>query len=146
MEWLYTSRDFDDYDLHLECWASTPGNSGISIQDLSEARCGVADRPDFTCTPTWLGYEIQINTESSDQWSTGSIYRLAQARRGIELIGEWNRMNIESRADLIRVYVNGELASEHPGDPARPKEGPIGLQLHDLHSFVMFRNIRILEH
>ena len=32
-----------------------------------------------------------------------------------------------------------------PGDPERSKTGPIGLQLHDQFSFVMFRNIRIRE-
>ena len=33
------------------------------------------------------------------------------------------------------------LAAEHAGDPERPLKGPISLQLHDIHSFVMFRNI-----
>ena len=34
---------------------------------------------------------------------------------------------------------------EHAGDPARSKVGPIGLQLHDMTSIVMFRNIRMKE-
>ena len=144
--WLYTTKDFGEYDLHVEYWVNTPGNSGISIRDPSQARCGVAERPDFSCTPSKQGYEIQINSEYSDRWSTGSIYGLAMAKQGLEVPGEWNRINIESRTDGIRVFVNGELAAEHPGDPERPKEGPIGLQLHDIHSFVMFRNIWILEY
>ena len=144
--WLYTVHDFEEYDLHLEYWVNTPGNSGISIRDPSQARCGIAERPDFSCTPSKLGYEIQINSEYSDKWSTGSIYGLAKARDGLAVPGEWNRINIESRTDAIRVYVNGVLASEHPGDPQRPGKGPIGLQLHDLHSFVTFRNIWILEY
>ena len=144
--WLYTTEEFEEYDLHLEYWVNTPGNSGISIRDPSQASCGVAERPDFKCTPSKLGYEIQINSEYSDRWSTGSIYGLARGRPGLEISGEWNRINIESRADAIRVFVNGELAAEHPGDPERPKRGPIGLQLHDIHSFVMFRNIWILEY
>lgn len=143
--WLYTKREFGEYDLHLEYWVNTPGNSGVSIRDPSLARCGIAERPDFACTPSKLGYEIQINSEYSDRWSTGSIYGLARAPAGLQRIGEWNRLNIESRTDAIRVYVNGQLASEHPGDPERPGRGPIGLQLHDLHSFVQFRNIWILE-
>ena len=44
-----------------------------------------------------------------------------------------------------KVYVNGELVAEHAGDPKRPLTGPIGLQLHDQTSFVMFRNIYLLE-
>ena len=143
--WLYTNRDFEEYDLHLEYWVNTPGNSGISIRDPSRARCGIAERPDYDCTPSKLGYEIQIDSEYTGRWSTGSIYGFARAPEGLQKVGEWNRINIESRKDSIKVYVNGELASEHAGDPERPTKGPIGLQLHDVHSFVMFRNIWILE-
>ena len=124
---------------------NTPGNSGISIRDPSRARCGIAGRPDYDCTPSKLGYEIQIDSEYTGRWSTGSIYGFARAPEGLQKVGEWNRINIESRNDSIKVYVNGALASEHAGDPQRPTKGPIGLQLHDVHSFVMFRNIWILE-
>ena len=144
--WLYTKNEYEEYDLHLEYWVNTPGNSGISIRDPSQASCAIAERPDYSCTPSKQGYEIQIDSEYTGKWSTGSIYGLARAKEGLEVVGEWNRINIESRADAIRVYVNGVLAAEHPGDPKRPKKGPIGLQLHDVHSFVMFRNIWILEY
>ncbi len=144
--WLYTRSDYAEFDLHLEYWVNTPGNSGISIRDPSQAKWGISSPPDFTKTPSKLGYEIQINSEYSDRWSTGSIYGFARAREGLQVVGEWNSLNIESREDAIRVYVNGVMASEHTGDPKRPKTGPIGLQLHDMHSFVMFRNIWILEY
>lgn len=143
--WLYTDREFEEYDLHLEYWVNTPGNSGISIRDTSRARCGVARQPDYDCTPSKVGYEIQIDSEYTGRWSTGSIYGLARAPEGLQRVGEWNRINLESRKESIRVWVNGVLAAEHPGDPKRPTRGPIGLQLHDVHSFVMFRNIWILE-
>lgn len=143
--WLYTKRDYQEYDLHLEYWVNTPGNSGISIRDPSKARCGTAERPDFNCTPSKQGYEIQIDSDYTGKWPTGSIYGLARAPEGLANLGEWNRLNIESRKDAIRVYVNGKLAAEHPGDSGRPAAGPIGLQLHDVHSFVMFRNVWILE-
>ncbi len=143
--WLYTDREFEEYDLHLEYWVNTPGNSGISIRDPSQARCGIAEQPDFKCTPSKQGYEIQIDSGYSGRWATGSIYGLVRATEGLQRIGEWNRINIESRRESIKVHVNGVLAAEHAGDPNRPMKGPIGLQLHDLHSFVMFRNIWILE-
>ncbi|MSV30706.1 MAG: DUF1080 domain-containing protein, partial [Bryobacterales bacterium] len=50
-----------------------------------------------------------------------------------------------SRNDKISIRLNGKLVAEHAGDPGRPKAGPIGLQLHDQFSVVMFRNIRIRE-
>jgi hypothetical protein len=37
------------------------------------------------------------------------------------------------------------VVTEYEGDPARPKTGPIGLQLHGRSGPVMFRNIRIRE-
>jgi hypothetical protein len=43
------------------------------------------------------------------------------------------------------VRLNGQIATEGPGDTARSKTGPIGLQLHDQFTFAMFRNIRIRE-
>lgn len=144
--WLYTRKEFTEFDLHLEYWVNTPGNSGISIRDPSWARCAIAEQPDYDCTPSKQGYEIQIDSDYTGRWATGSIYGLARAPEGLAVVGQWNRLNIESRADAIRVYVNGTLAAEHAGDPNRPKKGPIGLQLHDVHSFVMFRNIWILEY
>jgi hypothetical protein len=52
---------------------------------------------------------------------------------------------VSVRDNLIRVYLNGVLVMEHPGDPQRPKRGPIGLQLHDPETVVLFRDIRIRE-
>lgn len=142
--WLYTKAEYDEFDLHLEYWVRTPGNSGISIRDPSRAQWGIAHPPDFKKTPSKLGYEIQINSEWPDRWPTGSIYGLAAAKEGLERKGEWNSLNIESRQDGIRVFINGVLAAEHEGDPDRPLTGPIGLQLHDQSSVVMFRDIWLL--
>ena len=58
---------------------------------------------------------------------------------------DWNTMEISSRKDKIRVMLNGRVVAEHAGDPERSKVGPIGLQLHDQFSIIMFRNVRIRE-
>ena len=143
--WIYTKKDYDEFDLHLDYWVRTPGNSGVSIRDPSRAEHGLTHPPDFSKTPSKLGYEIQINSEWHDPWPTGSIYGLAKAKEGVQKPGEWNSLNVESRRTGIKVYVNGELVAEHAGDPKRPLTGPIGLQLHDQTSFVMFRNVYLLE-
>jgi hypothetical protein len=54
-------------------------------------------------------------------------------------------MEISSRNDKITISLNGRVVAEHAGDPKRPKVGPIGLQLHDQFSIIMFRNVRIRE-
>jgi hypothetical protein len=143
--WLYTKKEYEEFDLRFEYWVRTPGNSGISIRDPSRAKCGLTLPPDFSKTPSKLGYEIQINSQWPDRYPTGSIYGLASAETGLQNDGEWNAMNVESRKGGIRVLVNGIVAAEHAGDPARPNQGPIGLQLHDQSSVVLFRNIWIRE-
>jgi len=142
--WLYTKREFDEYDLYLEFWTRLGGNSGISIRDSSRARWAVGAQWDPERTPSHIGYEIQISNGYPDRYPTGSIYLLAAAREP-DMRNDWNSLEIESRHDRIRVKLNGKLVAEHPGLPDRPRVGPIGLQLHDRLSLVMFRNIRIRE-
>ena len=54
-------------------------------------------------------------------------------------------MAVALAAEGARVALNGRTVAEHAGDPRRPKAGPIGLQMHDQFSLIMFRNIRIRE-
>ena len=144
--WLYTKRnDFAEFDLHVEFWTRTNGNSGISIRDTSRAKYGVTTPPDYKRTPSKIGYEIQINNRYPDPHPTGSIYGFDDAKPGAMREDDWNSLDISSRNDKISIRLNGKLVAEHAGDPARPKAGPIGLQLHDQFSVVMFRNIRIRE-
>jgi len=144
--WLYTRRnDYAEFDLHLEFWTRVMGNSGISLRDPSRAKCGITAPPDTKCTPSKVGYEIQINNQYPDPHPTGSIYGLVDAKVGAQKDNEWNALDIESRNDVIRIKLNGVVVAEHPGDPQRPKIGPIGLQLHDQFCVIMFRNIRIRE-
>lgn len=144
--WLYTKRnDYVQFDLHVEYWMRNCGNSGVSIRDTSRAKYAVVAPVDFKKTPSKIGYEIQINNNYPDPHPTGSIYTFTDAKTGAQIDDDWNELDIESRNDLIRVKLNGQVVAEHPGDPARSKTGPIGLQLHDQYSVGMFRNVRIRE-
>ncbi len=152
--WLYTVRnDFGEFDLHVEYFIPPQGNSGVSIRDVSRAHYAIREPADaapplttkLKGSPAHIGYEIQIIDRDSADFPSGSVYLFAAAKTGLHKSGAWNSLDIESRNALIRVKVNGQLAAESPGDPARSKTGPIGLQLHDQFSFAMFRNIRIRE-
>ncbi len=144
--WLYTMRnDFGEFDLHVEYWTKTSGNSGVSIRDTSRARWAIVTPADFTKTPSKIGYEIQINNRYPDPHPAGSIYGFVDAPKDLTHEDDWNVLDIMSRNDKITVMLNGHLAAEHPGDPKRSKTGPIGLQLHDQFSVIMFRDIRIRE-
>jgi hypothetical protein len=143
--WLYTVKEYRQFDLELEYWLRVRGNSGISLRDPSRAKYGVTMPPDFSRTPSKLGYEIQLNNLYPDKYPSGSIYTFASAKPGAQRDNQWNKLRIESRDDMISVFINGQKVAEHAGDPQRPKTGPIGLQLHDQLSVVMFRNIRLRE-
>jgi hypothetical protein len=144
--WLYTIRnDFGEFDMHLEYWTKTTGNSGVSIRDTSRAAWAISNPPDFKKTPSKIGYEIQINNRYPDPHPSGSIYGFVDAPKEIQFEDDWNTMDISSRNAKITVMLNGKLAAEHPGDPQRSKTGPIGLQLHDQFCIIMFRNVRIRE-
>jgi hypothetical protein len=144
--WLYTIRnDFGEFDLHLEYWTKTTGNSGVSIRDTSRAAWAINTPADFTKTPSKIGYEIQINNRYPDPHPSGSIYGFVDAPKTLQFDDDWNSMDISSRNDKITVTLNGKLAAEHSGDPKRSKTGAIGLQLHDQFSIIMFRNVRIRE-
>lgn len=151
--WLYTEREFGEFDLHVEYLIPPRGNSGISIRDVSRAHY-VIDQPDdppvdqrtkLKGSPAHIGYEIQIIDPDNNSYASGSIYLFQAARTGVQKPGAWNSMDIESRNEIIRVKINGQPVAESPGDPARSKTGPIGLQLHDQFTFATFRNIRIRE-
>jgi type 1 glutamine amidotransferase len=148
--WLYTKAEYDEFDLHVEYLLPPRGNSGVSIRDRSRAHSAIdesdAARPDLAgypkTTPAHVGYEIQI-IDYDDSNPTGSIYSLVPARKSVHRPGLWNSLDIESRHARIRVRLNGQIGAQDPGEPDRPKTGPIGLQLHDRFSTVMFRNLRI---
>jgi hypothetical protein len=142
--WLYTSKEFGEYDLHVEFWLRWGGNSGVSIRDSSRARYAHGAEWDPKRTPSHIGYEIQIANDG-DEYGTGSVYLFAKAKTGLQRDFDWNSLDIECRKDMIRVKLNGHPVAESAGDPARPKVGPIGLQLHDHKCVAMFRNIRIQE-
>jgi type 1 glutamine amidotransferase len=151
--WLYTAREFTNYDLHLEYWIPAGSNSGISIRDRSRAHHAIgetdAERPDLgsfpKTTPAHIGYEIQVTGDEDEKFPSGSVYTFVAAKSGVQRKAAWNSMEIESRDGAIRIRLNGVEVCRFAGDAARSKTGPIGLQLHDQFTTAMFRNIRIRE-
>ena len=141
--WLYTLAEFEEFDLHLEYLTPMGGNSGVSIRDHTRGKFAIGPVPDYDKTPAHHGYEIQILNGVKTKYPSGSIYLFAPAAFGSEKVNDWNSLDIESRKDIIRIKLNGKEVASHAGDPARPKNGPIGLQLHDRFNVIQFRDIRI---
>jgi hypothetical protein len=144
--WLYTKKEFGQYDLHVEWWTRRGGNSGVSIRDTTRGiHSTIGPQTDKNKTPSHSGYEIQISNGYKDQYPTGSVYLFDTAKTGAQHDDDWNTFDIEVRDSMIKVKLNGTLVSQYKGEPGRPLKGPLGLQLHDPTSIAMFRNIRIKE-
>lgn len=142
--WLYSRREFTPpYTFEAEYLLKRGGNSGISIGDKSRAKYAVTNPPDFSKTPSKLAYEIQLNRSRVDTKASGSIYGLADAKGRFDHDG-WNKLKIEVLPHLIKVWINDQLAAEHPGVEGRDKSGPIGIQLHDRNTEVQFRNLVVI--
>ena len=140
--WLYTKDEFDQFDLHVEYWLPAGGNSGISLRDSSRGKQSYGDGTRKDAGPHRLR-DSAPRRRGREEFLSGSIYDVAPAPGGLELKNDWNVIVIESRHDRIRVRLNGKLAAESPGVADRPLKGPVGLQLHDAFSWVLFRNIRL---
>src|ERR1700682_789537 len=100
--WLYTKKEFGEYDLHLEYWLRQGGNSGVSIRDNSRAQFAQGASWDAKRTPSHIGYEIQIANDN-DEFGTGSVYLFAKAKPGFQRDFDWNSLDIESRKNMIAV-------------------------------------------
>ncbi len=123
--WLYTRRnDFGEFDLHVEYWTKTTGNSGVSIRDTSRAKWAITTPPDYTRTPSKIGYEIQINNRFPDPHPSGSIYGFMDAPKDVQHDDDWNAMDISLRNDKITIRLNGRVVAEHGGDRSAPRPGP----------------------
>jgi len=143
--WLYTKKEFGEFEFEVEFWTRNRGNSGISILDTSRGHFSFGPQYVRMKTPSNMGYEIQISYDYPDDYSTGSIYNFVKAKAGAQKQDDWNKMNIEHRNGMVRVKLNGQLVAERARDANRGAAGPIGFQLHDKYSVVMFRHPRIRE-
>lgn len=143
--WIYTKKEFGEFEFEVEFWTRDRGNSGISILDTSRGHFSFGPQYVRMKTPSNMGYEIQISYGYPDSYTTGSVYNFVKAKTGPQKDNDWNTMNIMHRNGMVSVKLNGQLVAEHPRDANRPAAGPIGFQLHDKYSIVMFRHPRIRE-
>lgn len=130
--YLYTSRQFGEFELNLEWrYKSDPnGNSGILVFTQNDRRLW----------PTSI--QIQLH-----QPEAGSVFPSGDAvtdhtvkTEGLaKPVGEWNQCQVVSRAGRILVHVNGKKAGEVSG--CKPTSGCIAIQSEG--SVVHFRRITV---
>jgi len=83
--WLYTKKEFQEYDLSFEYWLRLGGNSGVSIGDRLRARDAVDPKTNGWPTPARTAYEVNLDNGPGGGYDiSGSIYKLAQAEPGAQ--------------------------------------------------------------
>lgn len=74
--WLYTEREFGEFDLHVEYLLPPGGNSGISIRDVSRGHYAI-DESDHSAvlelTKLKGSHEIQLIDSDSEHYPSGSV-------------------------------------------------------------------------
>lgn len=126
------------------------GNSGVFIR--------LPEKPADPWYGVHNGYEVQIDAEGDEWHATGALYSLAKTAKGHQKPnGEWNTLDIQLRGQITTVFLNGVKVNEFRGDQPvperkqwyepvrgpRPDSGYIGLQNHDSHSTVYFKEISV---
>lgn len=136
--WLFSDREYDDFELEFEFKLGELGNSGCALRAP-----GYGD-------PAFDGLELQMadlryNPEAKHSELTGGIYRAIAPRRQVYKPTEWNRYEVRLKGPRLRVTLNGELIHDldlddygetvkrHDGSDAppikdRPRRGHIGFQ------------------
>jgi len=129
--YLVTTREFDNFDLHVEWWVNEGANSGVFLR---------VPKPDVPLDQK-TGVEVNIS-DTHKTWPTGSINEVAKVGVALETINTWNTYDITANGPHIVVKLNG-VTTVDAQDP-RHTHGPVGVQYCCRSGHVVkFRNIRI---
>jgi hypothetical protein len=90
--WIYTKKEFSEFEFEVEFWTRARGNSGISILDTSRGHFSFGPQYVRMKTPSNIGYEIQISYGYPGRLHTGSIYNFVKAKVGAQKENDWNKM------------------------------------------------------
>ena len=162
-EAIWTKKDYDNFIVDLEFKTAEGTNSGVIVY--------------CTDMQNWIpnSVEIQIADDFSEEWAKqpatwhcGAIFgHLAPTKSMVKRPGEWNRMTVTCRDQMIYVMINGEMVSvmnmalwtsaktnpdgsEIPSwlntpFAELPTHGNIGLQGKHAGAPIYFRNMKIRE-
>lgn len=150
---LYTDKEYGDFEFRFEFKLPPGANNGIGI------------RTPISANPAYAGMEIQVLDNTADRYKNlkpyqyhGSVYGVVAAKRGhLKPIGEWNQQTILCKGSHVTVILNGETiidadvkaaakdgAADGKSHPGLDREkGYICFCGHG--SAVEFRNVRIQE-
>lgn len=142
------STDFTDFIFTCEMKWEVDCNSGVMFRART--------KPGKNDSVTVYGPQAEMEGFSKDRHWSGGIYGQScggffyplwlkehQAARAAAREGEWNRLTISARGNVVRTWVNGVPAAHWVDDGSYPR-GFFGLQIHKgQQGTVLWKNIRV---
>lgn len=115
---LYTEKEYADFELRLEYKLSKAANSGVAIRAPREG------------DPAYVGMEIQLIDDEgfpatlADWQKTGSIYNVVpSSKTNNKPVGEWNTLRVICNGLKVTVEVNGTTVLDADLKESREKKG-----------------------
>lgn len=150
-----TRRDFTDFIFTCDIKWEVDGNTGVMFR--AKTKPNPKAKADSNKTKVVYGPQVEMEEASKGRHWSGGIYgqscggyfyplwlkKHAKARQAIK--EGWNRVTIEAKGNVIKVWVNGVPVS-HWVDDGTYSSGFFGLQIHKgKQGTVLFNNIRVKE-
>jgi hypothetical protein len=140
--------DFTDFVFTCEMKWEVDCNSGVMFRAQT--------KPGKNDTETVFGPQAEMEGFSKDRHWSGGIYGQScggyfyplwlkehEDARAAAKEGEWNRLTISAKGNIVKTWINGVPASHWVDDGSYP-EGFFGLQIHKgAEGTVLWRNIRV---
>ncbi|MEM9587597.1 MAG: DUF1080 domain-containing protein, partial [Planctomycetota bacterium] len=140
--------DYDNFIFTCDLFWEVDGNSGVMFR--------AQEKPRNDGDVTVFGPQAEMEGFSRDRGWSGGVYgqscggffyplwlkEHAEARTALKK-GEWNRITISAKGNVVKTWVNGVPAAHWVDDGSYPK-GFFSLQIHKGNEgTVRFKNIRV---
>jgi hypothetical protein len=135
--YLSTSREFKDFELQLEFFQESKGNSGVFFHSQVEG----------TKVSGWQAEVAPPGLHTGgiyESYGRGWLIKPLPEKEKFLQAGKWNSMRIVVRGDRVTTWLNGEQMIDLTDSKIGSVSGRISLQIHDGGGVrVRWRNLRI---
>lgn len=140
--YLYTDNQYSDYKLTLEWrWVGEATNSGVFIHMRGENKAW-PNCYEMQLAAGKAGDIIHAGEASSAEFAESGKKVKKAFNEGVEKpVGEWNKMEVVSKAGTVTVYVNG--VKQNQITKLSQTSGHIGLQSEG--KAIQFRAVELIE-
>ncbi|MBX2895517.1 MAG: DUF1080 domain-containing protein [Cyclobacteriaceae bacterium] len=134
-----TEKEYKDFELTLEFKQESNGNSGVFFHSQIEG----------TTVSGWQAEVAPLNSHSGgiyESYGRGWLIQPTAEKEKALKEGEWNKMKIVVKGNVVTTWLNGEQMITLTDDKIGSRTGKIALQIHDGGGVkVRWKNIFITE-